>query len=129
MSDLRQELEVEIIRSRLIIQRHRWEFSGGSIRVNPQWEEKAFRTYGYLCVLPSNEIIPSTGDTGVRSFIPIIFKEPVTGYLVEFKHTNNWEHIRQWLVLEPLNSFKEIICDDDDIPYGQFTDPPDLDLD
>lgn len=129
LRDLRQELEVEVIRSRLLIERHRWEFSGGAIRWNPQWGHNVDRTHGYLCVLPTNEVIPSTGGTGVRNYTPIIFKEPVTGYLVEFRHSNNWEYIRQWLVQEPLSGFKQMVCDDEDIPYGQFTDPPDLGLD
>lgn len=127
LRDLRDELGIEVIQSRLLVERTRWELGGGIIRVNPQWGRE--RSYGYLCVLPSNQIIPSTGGTGVRNYVPIIFMEPVTGYLVEFRHNDNWEHIRQWLVQEPLSGFKEMLCDDEDIPYDQFVDPPDLDLD
>lgn len=127
MRDFRQERGIEVVQSRLIISRERWEFFGGWTRVNPQFGA-GNREYGYLCVLPTNEVVPH-GGTGVWNFLPIIFASPVTGYLVEFRHCDNWDRIREWLNQEPFNAFVEMICDARDVPYGQFNDPPDLDLD
>lgn len=127
LRDFREERSIEVIQSRLIVETARWDLGGGLIRVNPQFGET--RNFGYLCVLPSNEVIPTGGSTGVRNYVPIIFQEPVTGYLVEFYHTNEWSTINEWLQYEPFFRFKQFMCDDEDIPYGQFDDPPDLDFD
>lgn len=123
--DYREERGITVLQSRLLIERERWEFIGGLTPVHPQFGEH--RDIGYLCVLPTNEVMPNS-STGVRNFLPIIFKEPQTGYLVEFRHANNWTEIREWLSEEPFFFFKQMLCDDDDIPHGQFADPPDLEF-
>lgn len=117
----RKIYRVNITRSRLVVQADVWEFFGPKRR--PGWNDgRRWKGYGYVCVLPNNEVIRTAGDSYIRHGPEVRFTTPATGYYIEVEGDGGYSMTNEFVRWNSFHDDHQLNCSIRDVPFGPFED-------
>ena len=113
---------ITITRSRLIVQNEVWEFLGPVRKPDGVFNARSWKGYGYVCVLPNNEVIRTAGDSYIRHGPAVRFVTQATGYYIELEGTFGYSTTNEYVRSASFHDDHQLNSSIRNVPFGLFDD-------